>query len=495
MNTLLGTHSFDTAILNKGPGAKELQHQVQQATETLIHSLQQAERPYQGKSPEDVKKEIRELISFHGNHSFSDIVNDLHKTVLSNSLFVSHEKSIAHLHCPPVIPAVVGELIIGAMNQSLDSWDQSPAATFMDQEMIHWLTSQFGYDEGSDGVFTSGGTQSNYMSLLLARDNYCNKKWNHDVKRDGLPQQFNRMRILCSESAHFTVKKSAGQLGLGENAVISVRTDESHRMCTDHLRSLIEEMKMQGLFPFLIVGTCGTTDFGSIDPLEDLAAIATEEKMWLHVDAAFGGALILSDTYQWKLNGIEQADSITVDFHKQFYQPISCGAFLLKNGEHFNLMNHVADYLNPEEDDEEGILNLVAKSTQTTRRFDSLKLYLSLKTIGLDLFADMIDSTFELAIDVADYLREQEDFELLNTEPELNTVVFRYVRGEEKKLNPLNRKIQQELYHSYAAIAKTTIDEKQYLKFTMLNPRTTLPDVVEILNRIRVLGENWRKHV
>lgn len=494
MNTTFEANPFDTTILNNGVGPTELKDQLQKATDTLVQSLKSTEHPYRGKTPDEIESEIRQLVSFQEDRqSFSDVMDELGKTVIDNSLFISNEKSIAHLHCPPLIPAVVGELLIGAMNQSLDSWDQSPSATFMDQEMIQWLTSQFGYSDASDGVFTSGGTQSNYMALLIARDAYCKKQWNHDVKRSGLPEHFNRMRILCSESAHFTVKKSAAQLGLGESAVITVKTDENHRMSPAHLRSAIDKIKTEGLLPFLIVGTCGTTDFGSIDPVHELSVIAKEEDIWLHIDAAFGGALILSHSHRRKLNGIHQADSITVDFHKLFYQPISCGAFLLKNGEHFNLMNHVANYLNPEEDRDEGIPNLVSKSTQTTRRFDSLKLYLSLKTIGTDLFAKLIDSTFELATDVADFLVEQEDFEVLTKEPELNTVVFRYV--SDQRIDQLNRKIQQELYHSYAAIAKTTIDERNYLKFTMLNPRTTFKDVVDIIDRIRVLGEKWRKHV
>ena len=164
MNTTIKANPFDTTILNNGVGSRELRDQLLKATETLISSLQSSEHPYSGKAPEEVESEIRQLVTFREDQtSFSDVIDDLNKTVIDNSLFISNEKSIAHLHCPPLIPAVVGELLIGAMNQSLDSWDQSPSATFMDQEMIQWLTSQFGYSEASDGVFTSGGTQSNYM--------------------------------------------------------------------------------------------------------------------------------------------------------------------------------------------------------------------------------------------------------------------------------------------------------------------------------------------
>uniref|UniRef100_UPI00132204DF pyridoxal-dependent decarboxylase n=1 Tax=Escherichia coli TaxID=562 RepID=UPI00132204DF len=123
--------------------------------------------------------------------------------------------------------------------------------------------------------------------------------------------------------------------------------------------------------------------------------------LWIHADAAYGGALVLSENYRDKLDGVELADSITIDFHKQFYQPISCGAFLLKDKRHFGLINYHADYLNPKEDELDGILHLVHKSVQTTRRFDALKLLLSLRLIGEEWFGDIIDHTIDFAKDVA----------------------------------------------------------------------------------------------
>ncbi|WP_273852628.1 pyridoxal phosphate-dependent decarboxylase family protein [Guptibacillus spartinae] len=492
------TDWMEQLFLSNGEnGQASFQEQMSEMIELISRTFQEATHPYIGKQPTVVQDEIATLFKFpNETQNFTNILQEIAEPILKNSLHVSHEKSIAHLHCPPLIPAIAAELMISSFNQSLDSWDQSTAATYVEQEMIKWLTQQFGYPSNSDGTFTTGGTQSNYTGLLLARDEFCHRKWGRDVKRDGLPPQFHKLRILCSEDAHFTVQKSAAQLGLGESAVIKVKVDENHRMSPIHLKKQLIDLKERELLPFALVGTCGTTDFGSIDPLVELATIAQEEELWFHVDAAYGGALILSESHIWKLEGITAADSITVDFHKLFYQPISCGAFLVKNSHSFRFLNHHADYLNPMEDEEEGIPNLVNKSIVTSRRFDAFKLFLSLKNVGISLFSEMIDATFYLAQETANYLSQQPNIKVENKNPELNTVIFRFEpQNPSGDVCKLNRKIQQEmLYESKAAIAKTSVDGRTYLKFTMLNPRTKIEHIYEIVEEIQTLGWKWRDH-
>ena len=162
--------------------------------------------------------------------------------------------------------------------------------------MIRWLCSKAGLPAAAAGTFTTGGSQSNYMGLLLARDAFLLKHWNWSAQKSGLPPEARRMRILCSEAAHFTVEKSASQLGLGTDAVVRIDVDDHFRMKFSSLRSNLEVLKTQGLLPMAIVATAGTTDFGSIDPLPETAAVAGEAKAWLHVDAAYGGALLFSDS-------------------------------------------------------------------------------------------------------------------------------------------------------------------------------------------------------
>nr|WP_239534205.1 aspartate aminotransferase family protein [Thalassobacillus pellis] len=464
-------------------------------TDSLGEIFATHEHPYEGGKPADLEARVRKLSLFtYDGERLENLLRDIDGPLLRSNLAITHEKAAAHLHCPPLMPALGAEMVINAFNQSMDSWDQSPAATYLENEMIRWLTGKFGYPAGSDGAFTSGGTQSNYTGLLLARDSFCWKKWGWNVQKQGLPPAFNRLRILCSEHAHFTVKKSAAQLGLGEEAVVPIKVNNHHRLDIDNLDKTLQELYKADLQPFALVATCGTTDFGSIDPMREMAGLAENHGLWLHVDAAVGGALVLSEQHNEKLAGIQLADSITVDFHKLFYQPVSCGAFLVKNHSSFRFLQHHADYLNPEEDEEEGITNLVNKSVQTTRRFDALKLFFSLRIVGTKRFGEMIDKPIHLAKEVAAHLERSADIHVIDKDPELNMVVFRYIPRmlwEEKHVDQLNRDIQQELYHSgKAVIAKTTVEGRTYLKFTLLNPRTTITDIKEIIADIDTIGKN-----
>ncbi|MBH9965827.1 pyridoxal phosphate-dependent decarboxylase family protein [[Bacillus] enclensis] len=479
---------FDSFFLHQGEeGLAAFEKGMEQVINKLKEVYSNTEQPFIGKTPAEIEKEIAGIMNFAGKgRSLQEVLNELEGPILRNSLHISHEKSMAHLHCPPLLPGIIGECIIGTLNQSMDSWDQSTAATYVEEGMVKWLKEAVGYPETSDGVFTSGGTQSNYMGLLLARDSFCQNQWGHNVQKQGLPADFQRLCILCSEDAHFTVKKSASQLGLGEQAVITVKTDEHHRMSMKDVQVVLKRLEEDGMLPFALVATCGTTDFGSIDPLPELASIAEENSLWFHVDAAFGGGLLLSHSHRDKLEDLEKADSMTIDFHKLFYQPVSCGVFMVKDRRHFGFLSHHADYLNPEKDEDDGIVNLVTKSTSTTRRFDALKLYLSLKTMGVEIFGKMIDRTMELARYTAEYLEGLSNIDLKNKHPEINTIIFRYKpSGGGTDLDELNRAIQQSLLHEgKGVIAKTAVDGETFLKLTLLNPRTGEEDIHELMDEI-----------
>ena len=205
-----------------------------------------------------------------------------------------HPHFIAHLQTPPLIPALAAETIISALNQSMDSWDQASSATYVEQKMTDWLCELFGYNleqsatsNGADGVFTSGGTQSNLMGLLLARDRAVEQISGESVQKDGLPSYTKKLRILCSQTSHFTVQKSASLMGLGERAVVTVATDEFGCLDMNALTATIADLQSQDLIPFCVVGTAGTTDLGAIDDLQAIAAISEQHNMWFHVDGAY----------------------------------------------------------------------------------------------------------------------------------------------------------------------------------------------------------------
>lgn len=468
---------------------------MQTALEVIQAQFANLDKPYSGVPVNRLASLFRgiEICPEEGS-DLETVLRHAGDLVLRHSVAVHHPACAAHLHCPPLTPSLAAEAMISAMNQSMDSWDQSPAATLLEETVIRWLCRLFHFGEG-DGVFTSGGTQSNFMGLLLARNHYAHTRFGWNVQKEGLPPNGNQMRILCSEAAHFTVEQSAALLGLGKQAVVPVKTDGDYTIDLRDLDRQLRHMRSTGLHPFAIVATAGTTDFGSIDPLSELGDRARQEGIWLHVDAAYGGALAMSQNHSHRLDGIETADSITVDFHKLFYQPISCGAFLVRDSSSFDRIKLHADYLNPEEDEDLGIPNLVAKSIQTTRRFDALKLFISLRTLGKVHFSRMIDHTLEIARETAGMIDSDEKLESINPTPSLNAVVFRYIPDrtpDEDRLtrqNRINREIRQIMLSSgQAVIAQTKVEGAVCLKLTLLNPRTSLSDVHRILDEIKQIG-------
>lgn len=482
--------SGEDLFLGSEAGDEAYRAAMERATEAVLDATG-ADDPFSGATAEGLADQFDEPVVPEEGVGLDAVIDEVAERVLANSVDLSHPRCAAHLQCPPMVPGLAAEAMLSATNQSLDSFDQAPAATVLEGRVVDALGTLFDLPETADGVFTSGGTQSNFQALLLARDRYCDRRFGRNVQNTGLPLQAKSLRIVCSEAAHFTAKQAAHHLGLGENAVITVETDDDHRMDLDALDETLSELDRQGREPFAIVGTAGTTDFGSVDPLPELAERAAEWDIWFHVDAAYGGALALSDEHADRLAGIERADSVAVDFHKLFYQPISCGALLLRDGDDFRWMARNAAYLNPEAHDEAGVPNLVAKSVQTTRRFDALKPYLAFRALGRERLGKLVESTLDFADDAASLLDDADDFELVN-DPVLNAVVFRYRPREgldDEIVSELNAAVRKTLLRDgRAVVARTEVEDVTSLKLTLLNPTATLDDLAETLDAIREYG-------
>lgn len=332
-------------------------------------------------------------------------------------------KYAAHLNCPVVIPALVGEAVLSAVNSSMDTWDQSAEATLIERHLIDWTSGRLGLGPTADGIFTSGGSQSNLQALLIAR--HCAHARLAD-EPPRLPEVLPRMRVLTSEVSHFSIRKSASILGLGDDAVITIATDAGKRMDTDALRVALRDCLAEGLVPIAVVGTAGTTDFGSIGPLVEVSAICRSAGVWLHVDAAYGGGVITSTRHARLLDGIRAADSVTIDYHKTFFQPVSSSALLVRDGSTFGHVTYHADSLNPRAPAAAFVPNQADKSIQTTRRFDALKLWLTLRTMGADGIGALLDEVIDLAWRTGKVLQAAPDFEVVGA-PELSTLVFRHL--------------------------------------------------------------------
>lgn len=442
--------------------------------------------PFTGVDPDVIRPAVDTVDLDHPLGDTPSALRELDELYLRDAVYFHHPRYLAHLNCPVVTPAVVADAVASAVNSSLDTWDQSGGGTLIEQRLIGWTCARLGFDPASsDGIFTSGGTQSNLHALYLARERAVVASGRDRV--DALPA----LRVFASADSHFSVRTAARLLGLHDDAVVTVTTDDSRRMRTDALRSAIVAARAEGAIPMAVVATAGTTDFGVIDPLREIAGLVQEqpEPVWLHVDAAYGGGLLVSPTRRDLLQGIEHAHSVTVDFHKSFFQPVSASAILVRRAEWMDAGRHHADYLNPARMAQAGIPNQVDKSLQTTRRFDALKLWLTLRVMGADAIGELFDRVIELTADAHRVIDADPRFEIV-TASDLSTLVFRYAPNPidghpSEALDDANLAARSALSaNSEAMIASTTVDTRTFLKFTLLNPRTTLADITDVLELI-----------
>jgi glutamate/tyrosine decarboxylase-like PLP-dependent enzyme len=384
--------------------------------------------------------------------------------ILAGAIRLGDPNTVAHLHPAPLIPAAAAELAIGVTNQSMDAFDASPAATFVEDALVTRLAQLHGLGDGGSGVMTMGGTASNLLGLLLARD-----RAGADIRTKGLPP--NAWRIVASQAAHDSVRRSAALLGLGTDAVIGIPTDASG--------ALDPAAIPQDEHVIAIVGTAGTTDLGAIDPLDALADEAQARGAWFHVDAAVGSGLTLSDRHRHRLKGIERANSVTADLHKLWWMPFGASALLVPNVSVLRAVHHESVYLNRPEDEAEGQLNLVGRSLDTSRRFDALKVLIALRAIGRKRLGEMVDTVLDLTQAAAHAIERRPQLSLV-APPSTIMVAFRHAGGDD-----LNIHIHRSLFASgTAVIGRTRVHGEVALKLTLMHPATTLEDVEAILDLV-----------
>ncbi|MCX4914869.1 lysine decarboxylase DesA [Streptomyces sp. NBC_00687] len=467
-------------LLN-GTTADRYRRSVTEGVERVAAKLATTTRPFTGVTVDDLTPRIEGIDLDKPLHDTTAVLDELEEVYLQDAIYFHHPRYLAHLNCPVVIPAVLGEAVLSAVNSSLDTWDQSAGGTLIERKLIDWTNERIGFGPSADGVFTSGGSQSNLQALLLARE---------EAKSDRLAD----LRIFASEVSHFSVRKSAKLLGLGPDAVVSIPVDHDKRMQTLALARELERCKENGLVPMAVVATAGTTDFGSIDPLPEVAERCSQFGTWMHVDAAYGCGLLASLKNRGRIDGIERADSVTVDYHKSFFQPVSSSALLVRDVATLRHATYHAEYLNPRRMVEERIPNQVDKSLQTTRRFDALKLWMTLRVMGADGIGELFDEVCDLATRGWELLAADPRFDVV-VEPSLSTLVFRVIPSgvtDPAEIDRANLYARKALFASGAAVvAGTKVGGRHYLKFTLLNPETTVDDIAAVLDLIAGHAEQY----
>ncbi len=392
----------------------------------------------------------------------------------------AHPRCAAHLHAPPLAVAAAADLVASVLNPSLDSWDQAPSASRLEAEMT-WALARLVYanDVNPDSIVTTGGTESNMLGLLLARER---------ARLSGA----RTVQVICGANAHHSVARAAWTLGLPSPIVVpgsEVRLDPASAA-----RAAAEGLGQPGTAsvlerPLVLVATAGTTDTGTIDPLPELASVAEAHGAWFHVDAAYGGPALFSDRLRPLLDGVGRADSVTVDFHKFGWQPLPAGLLAVRDATSLAPLGHTADYLNSADDVEAGLPDLLGRSLRTSRRPDVIKLAVTMLALGQTGMAALVERCCELADELAGLITDHDAFRLF-ADPVLSAVVFRPVRADqlgEPAGSDLVAGIRRRLLDSGTAVvgrAALTETKQVWLKLTLLNPHASTDDLNQLLGAI-----------
>ncbi|MFD0269387.1 pyridoxal phosphate-dependent decarboxylase family protein [Streptomyces sp. NPDC127106] len=418
--------------------------------------------------------------------------------LVEQGLDLAHPRAAAHLQPPPLAVAIAADTLANACNASLDTYDSGPSAIAVERWLIAALTGLAGLGERADGVLTPGGSLSNLMGLLLARDAAALRR-GIDVREQGvaaLPAPV----VFCSEYAHFSTHRACATLGLGEAAVRTVPTDERRRMRPEALAAALAALRPDQT-PIAVVATAGTTDFGSVDPLAQIAEIAAGHGTWTHVDAAYGFGALFSDRLADRLAGLDLADSVTLDLHKLGWQPAAASALLVSDGSAFTALDREVAYLNPADDTEAGYDGLLGRSLQTTRRPDAVKATATLLAYGRTGLGRMADTCHDLARHAERRILAEPDLELVSP-AELTTVVFRYRGGTDPAAaDALNGAVRRRLLQSGSALIGRTettagtpgAPHRVCLKFTLLNPSATTDDIDDLVDTVLDAGRTCER--
>ncbi len=399
--------------------------------------------------------------------------NDVLKFVLDNvmpySNIMTHPKTFAFVPGPSNYISVMSDVLATGFNIFAGGWIGSSAAAAIEISTLNWLLKLFGFPvKKGGGIFTSGGSMANLTALATARKVKCG-------------EDFSKAIIYLSDQAHSSNIKAINVLGFRKEQVRIIPTDMEFKLSINKLKNAIAKDKLEGLQPFCLIASSGTTNTGTVDPLEELAAICKKENIWLHVDGAFGAAVILSKRGKKLLKGIEKADSITVDPHKWLFQPYEIGCLLVQNHKWLSgTFTEKPVYLRDIEGNESEI-NFYDHGIELTRHFRALKFYMSVKTYGLQAFRKAIDYNLDLAEEVDAELRKSTKWEVISPAT-LSIINFRYnpvdEKLTEKQLDQINQKISAKMMDSREALLVTTILQGQVvLRMCLINPGTTLEDV------------------
>jgi len=398
--------------------------------------------------------------------------------IASNGRHNGHPRMFGYVQSSGSFAGVIGDLLASALNQNVTSWRSAPAATTIEHQVIDWLKQMVGFDPAGGGVLLSGGSFANFAGLAAA----LRASTDVDVNRKGVAALSGKPRLYTSTMAHMSIAKAASLLGIGKDAMVMVPVDAAHRMDPEALAKQIARDREAGYHPVCAIATAGNVNTGAIDPLEAIAAVCSANQLWLHVDGSYGALAAQSPHVAGALAGLGRADSLSIDPHKWLYAPLDVGCLLVRDTQVLRrAFSEGADYIDVVSDHDMSDYAFWDHSPELSRRFRALKIWFLLKIHGARAVQEAIDSNIAVAHHLVHLIQQSDDFELLAPAP-LSIVCFRYRAGDDAFNKRLMVAVQRD-GDSY--LSNAMIDGRFALRACLVNYRTTLGDVEQLLATIR----------
>jgi glutamate/tyrosine decarboxylase-like PLP-dependent enzyme len=413
---------------------------------------------------------------------FAEVLAEFGAKVAAYSFRINHPRFLAFIPSSLTFLSVLGDLLCAGTNFFAGVWVEASGPSMVELLVLDWFKEFLGYPAAASGILTVGGSEANLNALLVARERLSFEERGRTV-------------LYLTEQRHWSIDRAAKVIGLRPDQLRPIPADGAFRLPPDALRRAVAEDRAAGRLPWAVIANAGATNTGAVDPLAALAEACREERLWLHADAAYGWAAALTAEGRAALDGIAQADSITLDPHKWFGQAFESGCVLVRDGrrlaETFVMRPEYMQDVEPNEDEP----NFADRSIALTRRFRALKIWLSVRVLGVGWFRALVEHSYRLADFAQALLEGSQVFEVMSPR-QLSIVCFRYVpprlRLSEDDLDRLNLALVERLRETKRAfISSTRLRGRVALRFCFVSWRTTAGDVEEVVRLLTELGQGF----
>lgn len=444
----------------------------------IFKALQQEERDHPVTESIDPENLLKLLDLSLGDEPMGDeAFNEILKELVLKTPKTASNRFYNQLFAGRKSRAILGELLAVVLNNSMYTYKVGGPQVCVEKEVIDQVCSKIGYDEDSGGTFPTGGSMANFMGLIMARD-----KFDSSIREKGVQQT---LIAYSSSESHYSIAKNASFVGIGRENVRYIAADSEGKMQADALEAQIKMDIADGLSPFFVNVTAGTTVLGTYDPIVELSEVCRRYNIWLHIDAALGGGVMFSKQQKYLLAGSELSDSLAFNAHKMLGVPLSCSMVLVRDKKYlYESFSNDADYLYQGHNDD---YNLGKMSIQCGRRNDALKFWTLWKSVGSNGLGEIVDYQYELSKVAHDYIEQHPDYTVYSQNTSI-TVCFNYKNIDPKWLCTALYE-QQKMMVGYGAQGNTT-----FVRSVALNTSNTKADVLEFFTVLETfVAENKAK--